>query len=119
MEKQTIEIDILPPGLNGDQGLIRLSKYGYKKVRGQFMWLVKAANPKKMEGQVRITFERHETNPMDWDNHCASFKIIGDCLERLNVIDDDSPDTIVEFIPKKKRVHSYAERKIVITIEAA
>lgn len=116
---QHIYIDELPPGLNGQDGLKRMHYQKYRKVRTRFQWHLKRQKPVPMTGTtVSITFVRYEVQPMDWDNHAASFKVIGDALVREGIIDDDSPDVILDFNLEKKKISKLAEQKCEIIIES-
>jgi hypothetical protein len=53
---------------------------------------------------------------MGWDNLGASFKVIGDALESLGVIEDDSPETIRTFGMDWAKARSLVEQCSVVTI---
>ena len=38
---------------------------------------------------------------MDWDNFSASFKLIGDALVMAQIIKDDKPEIVTQFLPKQ------------------
>ena len=69
-------------------------------------------------GRVRLTWTRRYCGvPMDWDNACSSFKVVGDALVRAGVLQHDGPDVIVEFVPKQRRVAKRAETGCSVTLE--
>lgn len=74
-------------------------------------------NSVKFEGAVVITYARYTNKQMDWDNHCASFKHIGDALVKAGIIKDDNPKIIIEFIPKQFKVKTREEERTLIIIE--
>jgi Holliday junction resolvase RusA-like endonuclease len=116
----TITLDFLMPGLNGKDGLIREHFAKRKERMKSLQWQIKGAiapkNPKH-EGQVVIRYTRHTCTPMDWDNCCASFKLVGDAMVELGIITDDNPKVIVKFIPDQIKVSKRKEQKTVIEIE--
>ena len=103
-------------GLNGSDGLIRehYIKAGEKKKKYQLLLLLQKQD--KISGQVQITYTRYTTRLMDWDNHGASFKYLGDSLVRLGIIEDDSPKIVKTFLPKQVKVSTKKEEKITIEI---
>jgi hypothetical protein len=117
-ERFVIVLPRLLAGLNGDKGLKRQHFYDYRKDLIVLQWELKAMRiPCFIGKKVSIVYERHETHPMDWDNHCASFKMIGDALVKLRILDDDSPEIIKTFTPAKKKVHRDSEIKTIVIIE--
>lgn len=81
------------------------------------MWLIKEQKCPTYPGTVKITYVRYHTHLQDWDNHCASFKIIGDALVKLGIIKDDKPTIVVKFVPEQERVKKKEDIKIAIYIE--
>lgn len=67
-------------------------------------------------GKVHVIFTRFTCQPMDWDNHCASFKLIGDALKLAKVIKDDNPKILAKFEPRQVKVATRAEEIITVTI---
>jgi hypothetical protein len=116
-----ITLDMLMPGLNGAKGLIR-EHFTMKKSRAtKLSWIIRAQLGKKLvkyQGPVRITYKRYSTKLMDWDNHCASFKTLGDVLVSIGIIEDDNPNIIVEFVPLQEKVKTRKEHKTVVMIES-
>ena len=104
------------PGLNGDDGLIREHFMKAKKRKTLYQKLLKEQNQPQISGQVRVIFTRYATRLMDWDNHGASFKHLGDALVKLGIIEDDNPTTIQTFLPKQIKVDKKIEEKITIEI---
>lgn len=113
---QTIFVDQLPPGLNGDTGLMRMHWTKYQKLRDTWVTLIRAENPERHEGRVNITYTRKSVRMMDPDNVSASFKPIGDALEKLGVIEDDSFKTIKKFDVRWEKANSYMAQGIRIEI---
>ncbi len=103
----------LAAGLNGPKGLMQMQKKinAVKKLKEWYLMRLKALNCMSFGAPVIITYIRHENQFTDWDNHCASFKHIGDALQKTGIIVNDSPKFITEFIPKKikcrkKEIHT-------------
>jgi len=115
-ESVKIEFDFLVPGLNGDKGLMRLHFRSWKKVKKTYQLIIRSQTKKKLKGRVRVVWERRTTTLMDWDNHCASFKFVGDALVLAGVISDDKPAVISEFIPKQTKVSKRSDCKMILTI---
>lgn len=92
--------------------------FGARKRRGeQICWLIKEQTKAKHTGRVSIRYMRFACQLQDWDNHCASFKDVGDALVDCKVITDDSPKVVVNFSPTQEKVNTRAEEKIVVIIE--
>lgn len=113
----TITIFSKVPGLNGDDGLIREHFHARKKRIKNLELEIKASSMNKHKGPVRITFTRHACQLMDWDNHCASFKNIGDALKNCKTIVDDKPSIVRVFRPRQVKVSTREEQRITIYIE--
>lgn len=115
--KQRIFINELPPGLNGSNGLKNMHYQQYSKEKKKWVWLVREQNPKKHSGKVRVNFTRVSTRMMDHDNTGASFKFVGDALEKCGVIVDDSPNYLTELIIGWEKAVSRKEQGVLIEIE--
>lgn len=94
-------IDELVPGLNGEEGLLREHWRDRAKRKKRYFYIIKSQTLNKHIGKVRITYIRHTSAFLDWDNHCASAKLPLDCLKDAKIITDDNPKIIVEFIPQQ------------------
>lgn len=115
-----ITLEMLMPGLNGKKGLIREHFSEKKKRANKLLWLIRGQLGKEMikyTEPVNVTYIRYTTRRMDWDNHCASFKTLGDVLVALKILKDDDPDFIIEFIPRQIKVKTKKEEKTVVIIE--
>ncbi len=114
-----IILEELVHGLNGDEGLMRehmrIAKVMEKKRR--YLILIMESTRNRHKGKVEITYIRRTTRLMDWDNHCASFKHIGDALVKAGVIIDDKPSVVVKFIPEQVKVATRKEHQTIIRIE--
>lgn len=97
IDKQTIWVPHLPPGLNGDDGLINMHWTKYRDLKKLWVDYIFAEQPGKHLGAVHVEYIRKSIQPMDWDNLGASFKVVGDALIENNVIVDDSPKVIKKF----------------------
>jgi hypothetical protein len=53
---------------------------------------------------------------MDWDNLCASFKVIGDALVANGIIEDDNPEIVVEFRPHWRKAKNNKDLITIIEI---
>lgn len=105
-------IDELVPGLNGKDGLIREHWAKRKQRKDRYFIILRSQTTNRHKGCVSFTYIRHTVRYLDWDNHCASAKLVLDCLKDAKIIIDDKPDIIVEFIPKQvkaKRGQGYVE----------
>jgi Holliday junction resolvase RusA-like endonuclease len=112
--RQTFELPIALPGLNGSKGLIRQHWSNASKMKAWLLHEVIAAELRSHEGQVRITYTRTAKKRMDWDNCMSSAKHVLDALVKAVVIKDDSP----KFIPEQpKMFQEIGEPRTVIVIE--
>ena len=82
----------------------------------QIGWEIKKQTRVHFENPVAITFQRHATRLLDWDNAAASFKLIGDALVSVGVLDDDTPERIAKFYPEQYKVAHIVDEKIIIKI---
>ena len=112
-------IEGIIPGLNSDKGLMRSHWSKVKKEKDKYKWLIKSqmvdSNALKHSGEVMVVYTGYKSRFMDWDNFCSSFKHIGDALVSLGIIVDDSPEYIVEFIPKQTKCKR-DDQKVVIRV---
>ena len=116
---QIIIIDELPPGLNGSDGLKNMHYHKYSKEKKKWVWLIRSQNPQKHKGQVRVRFTRVSTRMMDFDNIGASFKFVGDALEKNKVIVNDSPEYLIELSLHWEKAESRKDQHIKIEITDA
>lgn len=116
-ESLIIELPYNIPGLNGNDGLIRQHYMAAAKVKKKYISELLPYKRYKFQDKVVITYVRYSTHLMDWDNHCASFKHLGDALVKSGIIKDDNPAIVVEFIPKQIKVKTRKEQKTLIIIE--
>lgn len=100
----------LTPGLNGSDGMMQKHWSGMSKEKRAYTTRLQALRTKKFLGQIKITFIRHTSLYMDWDNACASFKLIGDALQAAEIIVDDSPLWLREFYPKQAKCRRKDQR---------
>jgi len=105
------------PGLNGDDGLIREHYRSAIARKDMYYILLLSQKQPKLKGSVKVIYTRYTTRLMDWDNHCASFKHLGDSLVKIGIIEDDNPNVIKEFIPKQVKVKTKKEEMITIEIK--
>ena len=112
--KQTFELPIALPGLNGDKGLIRQHWTSAAKMKGWLLHKVLEAELRCHDGQVRISYTRVAKKKMDWDNCMSSFKHVCDAIVKAGVIKDDSP----KFIPEQPvMLQEIGEPRTIIVIE--
>lgn len=116
--RQEFFINELPPMLNGSNGLQRLHWAQYQKLKESWVWLVRQQNPKTHEGRVNVRMTRVSTNTPDPDNVSAGFKVIGDALEDLGIIEDDSFNTINDFRVNWQKADSRKAQGVRIEIES-
>lgn len=116
MERQRFVFEETAPGMNGDDGLLREHWSERRKRTERYQQLIKAQNPEPAPSRVTLKYIRKSTLKMDWDNLCASFKCWGDALVKEGVLEDDDPDTIVQFIPKWKKAPNYKSEQTIIEI---
>ena len=118
-EKQIIQVPIIAPGLNGDDGLQREHWTSYEKRLDNYTAIIKGQNLKPYKGCVAMKYERHSVQLMDWDNLGASFKCWGDALIKAGIIEDDSPKIITEFDMYPVKANSYRDVGTTIIIRKA
>ena len=100
----TFTLPYLTPGLNGNDGLIRQHFAAAGKMKKKILLDIlsqRRTGLRPISQPVRVTYTRYTSRFMDWDNACATFKHIGDALQRAGIISDDSPKVIVEFVPRQ------------------
>lgn len=116
MSKSTYIIKENIPGLNGGDGLMREHFHQAKRRKNGYYATIlgQSKTQEKYKGQVRITYTCYRSVLMDWDNHCASFKHIGDALVDAGVITDDKPAVIVEFRPLQVKCKRIEQRAVII-----
>lgn len=102
----------LPPTLNGKKGLLRMHWSDRKTIKTKFMWLIKEQKFPKLQGQITVCIQNYAILLMDWDNLAGRFKIIGDALVGLKLIDEDNPDVIIDFTMKQERVKKKKDVRI-------
>lgn len=115
----TFDRDHIPPSLNGAGGLIRMHYRVKKEKQNILMWMILEQNkPKiKFEGRVRVITTGHSVKFSDWDNFASRFKLIGDALTHLEIIPDDSPKYIVEFVTLQVKCKKMNQAKYIVEIE--
>ena len=118
-DKQVVQVPIIAPGLNGENGLKREHWSNYQKRVENYTAMIKGANLKPYKGEVKVRYERHSVRLMDWDNLGASFKCWGDALENAGIIENDSPKIIIDFDMYTVKADSYREVGTTIIIEKA
>jgi hypothetical protein len=93
---------IEPPGLNGSKGLMRMHWTARKRLATKIQLLIRSAGvPPSFKERVRVTYGRSfRAEPMDEDNLVASFKLVGDALVRLGILEGDSQEHL-ELVPKQ------------------
>jgi hypothetical protein len=120
INESVLSIDGLVAGLNGDKGLMRSHWSNTKKQKDLYQMIIadhlREKKIRRHEGKVTIQFIGYKSVLMDWDNFCSSFKHIGDALVKSNIIVDDKPSVVIQFIPQQikcKRV----EQKVIVIIK--
>lgn len=101
---------IEPPGLNGNEGLLRMHWAGRKRLASKLELMLLAAlsagqiQVERPKGKVRVTYVRsYRANAMDEDNLAASLKPVLDALVRIGVLVDDSPERLEIACLQRKR----------------
>lgn len=114
-----IELEMLVPGLNGKDGLLRTHFTQRRRDFGLICTLVRASKPKGLtpiSTPTEAIYVRYTTQLMDWDNACASFKLIGDALQEEKIITDDSPKVLVEFTPIQILIKKLSKPRTVVIL---
>lgn len=94
--------NIQPPGINK---LLRMHYRVRKKLQAEIAEDIAANYPLDLiEGPVTVDYLRKSVRLMDWDNAAGSFKLIGDALVQLGILEDDNPTVIKEFRVEQERV---------------
>lgn len=101
----TIHIPHLAPGLNGKRGLIRMHWSERKSLTRLWTTLVRASvmTPPRLTS-CDLTYTRHTTRLMDWDNLAGSCKIPLDALVHAGILVDDAPEVIRTLTVRQERV---------------
>lgn len=110
----------LVAGLNGSKGLMQAhwaknnkNKLLYQTIIAQHL---RENKIKQHLGEVTIEYIGYKSRFMDWDNFCASFKLLGDSLTKMKIIVDDNPQIVTTFMPSQIKVKQ-ADQKVVIIIK--
>ena len=111
-----IKIPYCMPGLNGDKGLMRAHFHTVKKQKQELATIIASQTKNKHLGYVNIEFSRFAHRLMDWDNHCASFKHVGDSLKDCKVIIDDNPKIVKHFNPLQFQIKMAEEEYMIVKI---
>lgn len=104
-------VPILPPGLNGQCGLIRMHWTAKSKLTDAWVQILSEARggSKTTFKQCAVVFTLFVTRLWDWDNCSASFKLVGDGLVKSGVLSNDSPAVIKSFKTEQVKVKDKAE----------
>lgn len=108
--KLLITLAGLTAGLNGDKGLMREHYTAKDRRKKQLVSRLSALTYIEFDCPVKVTYTRYTHRFMDWDNACASFKSIGDALEEVEIIKNDSPEIIKKFIPEQVKCKKIEQR---------
>lgn len=66
--------------------------------------------------RCKIAFTRYSVRQLDRDNLAGSFKVIGDALKRAGVIEDDSPEHVIELVANQGKVRRFKDQRTEIII---
>jgi len=120
IEQSVLVIHGIVAGLNGSKGLMRSHWSNIKKQKTLFCQIIQQHltedKVRKHTGQVTIEYIGYKSSFMDWDNFCASFKHIGDSLQKMKIISDDNPKIVTQFIPSQIKCKR-EEQKVIIIIK--
>ena len=112
-----ITSDTQPPGINR---LLRMHWAVRKKIQNNLVDELSSEYPTDLiVGPVEIHYTRKSIRLMDWDNAAGSFKLVGDALVTLGILEDDNPKVIKEFYVKQERVRKRAEQGFTVLIRQA
>jgi hypothetical protein len=111
-----IKIPYCLAGLNGSKGLMRAHFSEVKKQKEKLKSIIATQTKNKHLGFIRIEFSRFAHKLMDWDNHCASFKHIGDTLKDCGIIVDDNPKIVIQFIPYQFKIKMAEKEYMIVKI---
>ena len=106
MNELKIILPYILPGLNGPEGLIRGHWAARKKRLESIVWDIKQQVRAGIgfDTSVSVTYSGYCHKLKDWDNFCASFKLIGDALQLCGIIKNDSPEFLNPFNPRQHKI---------------
>lgn len=109
----------MPPGLNGKDGLIRMSHWRQTALKSKWRgWMSEAARPMKLSLPVRVTMTRHYARvPMDLDNASASLKFPMDAMRHVGILPEDNPLVVSAIEVKQLKVARVVDQGILIRLE--
>ena len=91
-----------------------------RKKQAEVMENIQELNPHYIDyvytDPVRVEYTRKSIRYMDWDNAAGSFKLLGDSLVDLEILPDDNPLVILEFVVNQKKVAKRVEQGFEIKI---
>lgn len=109
--------NLLPTGINS---LLRMHWAVRRKKQAEIMENIQELNPHYSSyvytDPVRVEYTRKSIKYMDWDNAAGSFKLLGDSLVDLEILPDDNPLIIQEFVVKQNKVAKRIEQGFEIKI---
>ena len=80
-EPMVLTLPYLLPGLNGDNGLIRMHWAKRKELSDYVEFDIQRQAKGKFVSPVWVAYYRYYSGrAMDWDNAAASFKLVGDAI---------------------------------------
>lgn len=108
-----------PPGLNGKDGLLRMHWSNRKPIKEKLMWLIREQKLPRASNPCSIRSELYTISPMDWDNFAAMHKLLFDAVKLCKIIEDDSPEYVLDFTMKQIRVHKKVDELFVVSFMPA
>jgi len=117
-----IEVTLIPPppGPNGPKGLIRMHWSKRYKVATRIVkeiWAQMQGQHLSFKKPATISATRYAIKMMDEDNLVASLKIPIDCMVKLGILRDDSPEHLKLGEITQERVHKRKEERMILRVE--
>lgn len=119
----TFELDGLPMGMNGRNGMKRAYWAVYRNARDATTLRIKLSRLELEQSGVAFPIQRcfvifkiYAARRHDPDNLTTMFKIVGDSLVSAGVLGSDSNSAIRFLLPRELRVPHYNQQKTVVEI---
>jgi Holliday junction resolvase RusA-like endonuclease len=113
-------IEDLAPSLNGSKGLMRMHFHAYRKVKENWILMIRAAAGNDFgepfeEAEIEIV-RHYARQPLDIDNLYAACKVPLDAMRHAGILIEDDPSVVTNIFCHQVKVAKVTEQKTEIKI---